>query len=243
MIIKYNKFINESVRDLMKGKSDEDLLNMNVDAEQLLEYSLQNNFMKGIKFVLDNYKLYGKETRFMISHYMSKIENNDDLKYLINDPQIRRILSSDRLYVIEKYRLGLHKNEIREFEKVLIDHLNESEFFKSTINPDIMICKNTKEEIVYFNYYLNDSLSPNKVSENHKYDLIYHLDQFVKELKDDPTDRMSRSKYDIDEQLLVKGVIQDYFNININKCTGARDSKPTSQKTPNNFVWEKLENK
>jgi hypothetical protein len=50
MIVKYNKFVNESIRDLMVGKSDEDLLNMNVDAEQLLNYSFQNNFMKGMNY-------------------------------------------------------------------------------------------------------------------------------------------------------------------------------------------------
>lgn len=237
MIVKFNEYLIESVRTKMTPKSDEDMLTMDVDAEHLLSYSFANNYIKGIKFVLDNYKLYGKETKNIISYNIDKIQDYDDLNFLINHPQIRKFLNDDKLYVLEKYRLGLHKGEIREFEKILIDLLDKSEFYKSINNPNVMICQNFKENKLYFNYYLKTDKTPNYIDVE-QFELIYHLDDFTGCLRFDE-DWASDSKYDIPETLLVKGIIQDYFNIKISKCTGARGNRPVINRS-NSFVWENV---
>ena len=54
-IITYNQFINESIKDLMKGKSDEEILKKlgDLNLEELLKKSLQNGYLNGVKLALE----------------------------------------------------------------------------------------------------------------------------------------------------------------------------------------------
>lgn len=252
-----HRFTNESVRDKMTPKSKEDIKNelsktsphrllgklsemdikltdvyteeeiLELDPEVLLEYSFWNNYVKGIKYVLDNYKLYGKDTKFTISCHMPDIKDNGDLKYLLNQEQIRKILSSDEIYVLEKYRLGMHKGEIREYEQILIDVLEKAEYNQSVKDNDIMICEGEGEYELYFNY--------NK--RTHK--LRYHLDNFGGYLKEGTKDGDSKYGFGVRyDNLLIAGVVGEFCDIIIDSVDGARGNKPSKSGQYENFIWD-----
>ena len=259
-MIKEYENTNESVRDLMTPKSKEDIKNelskisphkllgelsemgikltdvyteeeiLELDPEVLLDYSFWTNYIKGIKYVLDNYKLYGKHTKFIISCHMPDIELNNDLRYLLNEPQIKKFLSSDEVYVLEKYRLGMHKGETREYEQILIDLLEKAEYYQSKKDADIMICEGEKEYELYFNYNRR----------THK--LRYHIDNFAGYLRIDKEDRSGDSKYGFGrryDDLLISGVVGEFCNLTIDIVDGARATRPAKPGyNVENFVWE-----
>jgi hypothetical protein len=243
----------ESVRDKMTGKSTEDIkkelgkipkkkdwitlsdMNMNLndvyteeeilemDPEALLEYSFYNNYIKGIKYVLDNYKLYGENSKFTISCFMPDIKNDKDLADLLKDKQVIKFLTPDQKYVLEKYRLGMHQNEVKEYEERLLNILKTLEYYESEDNPEIMIGK--KKDKNYFNY--------NKT----KHELIWHLDNmssFITGIDDEDDyeshrgDRMYGNEFKFGARyfnLIMKGVIGDYYKIKIDKSDGSRNDE------------------
>lgn len=252
-LVTYNDFVNESVRDQMTGKSIDDIKKdlskvpqhkllgklsdmdmkltdiyteeeiLELDPDILLEYSFYTNYVKGIKYVLDNYRLYGKDVASTISIHMPDIKDDDDVSYLLKDKQIIRFLSPDQRYVLEKYRVGMHQSEIREYEKRLIEQLDKTDYYQSKSNPSVMIGKNKKGDKNLFNYNKDSKL------------LTYHLDNFTswltRENDEDNyeshrgSDRMSNelgihSRY-ID--LIMKGVIGKYYGIKIDKSNGSRN--------------------
>lgn len=243
----------ESVRDKMTGKSTEDIkkelgkipkkkdwitlsdMNMNLndvyteeeilemDPEALLEYSFYNNYIKGIKYVLDNYKLYGENSKFTISCFMPDIKNDKDLADLLKDKQVIKFLTSDQKYVLEKYRLGMHQNEVKGYEERLLDILKTLKYYESEDNPEIMVGK--KKNKNYFNY--------NKT----KHELIWHLDNmssFITGIDDEDDyeshrgDRMYGNEFKFGARyfnLIMKGVIGNYYKIKIDKSDGSRNDE------------------
>ena len=246
---------NESITDLMKPKSIEDIKKklsevpddkllgilydndieledvyteeeiFNLDPEVLLDYSFRKNYMKGIRYVLDTYRLYGKNTKFIVTFHICDIESNNDLKELINNEQISRLIGPEQKFILEKYRLGMHQNVKTDYEERLINHLdNKTVYYQSEKNPSIMIGTNKKEDKNYFNYNKDSKL------------LTYHLDNFVfwvTDVNDENNyeshrgdDLIKNNKYGIYSKqikLILKYVFEKYYNIEIDKVNGSRN--------------------
>ena len=245
--------LNESVRDKMTGKPLEDIKKdlsklpqhkllgrvsememkltdiyteeeiLELDPDVLLSYSFYTDYIKGIKYVLDNYRLYGQDVAHTISIQIPDIKNDDDMEYLLKDKQIIRFLTSDQKYVLEKYRLGMHQNEIRDYEKRLIEQLDRTDYYQSKSNPSVMIGKNKKGDKNLFNYNKNSKL------------LTYHLDNMSSWLTgiDDEDnyeshrgDKMYNNETGFGARyfdLIMRGVIGKYYGIKIDKANGSRN--------------------
>ena len=252
-LLKKHMIVNEGVRDMMTGKSLEDIKKdlskvdqgellgrlsdmdmkltdvyseeeiLELEPDVLLEYSFYNNYVKGIKYVLDNYRLYGKDTKFTISCHMPDIKNDDDVADLLKNEQIRKFLNSDQLYILEKYRAGMHQSEIREYEKKLIEQLDKTDYYQSKSDPVVMIGKNKRGDKNYFNY--------NKNSKK----LIYHLDNLSSWLTDiDDEDSYESHRGNKDNEyglhsryinIIMKGVLGKYYGIKIDKADGSRNDE------------------
>ena len=246
--------LNESIRDQMKPKPLEDIKKslektkphnllgklddmcmklqdifteeeiLELEPYLLLDYSFNNNYIKGIKYVLDNYRLYGKETSDTISTHITDIKNNDDLAYLLKNKQITKFLTDEQKYVLEKFRLGMHQSETKEYEKNLIKQLDNTDYHQSKSNPSVMIGTNKKRDKNYFNYNKDTQL------------LTRHLDNLSSWLTgvDDEDnyeshrgDRMViNNEYDLHYRylnLIIKGTIGKYYGIEIDKVNGSRN--------------------
>jgi len=208
----------------MKPKSEDDIMKgfMTADAEDILDQSFKNKFMKGIKYVLDNYKLYGKETKSIVSNGVTRFENKKDIEYLLNNEQIVKFLDSDKLYILEKYILGKHQNEMKKYEKYILDDIKGLDYVQSEDNPDIM--RGVKKGKNYFNY--------NK--ETHK--LTWHLDNMSGFWTNEDHDaenpshvgdtRMRQSEYDLGYKYIeyvLGGILGKYYNIEISDVSGSRN--------------------
>lgn len=212
----------------------EETIEQDLDPEKVLDASFRHNYIKGIKAILDNYKLYGKDTKFTISCFMPNIKDKEDVKFLLNNPQIIKFLNPEQKYVIEKYRLRMHQGEIRDYEQQIIDILETLEYVPSKENSSIMIgrigdgiykdrkngekiifiedMKNSKEG-VYFNYDKN----------THK--LTYHLDRLAKPLNINDM----KSIHDFGRRytdMIIGGLISKFYNIPIdNDIDSSRNDK------------------
>jgi len=208
----------------------EESIEQDLEPEEILEASFKFNYIKGIKHILDNYKLYGKDTKFIVSCYMPDMNKKEDIKYLMNQPQIVKFLNPEQKYVIEKYRLGMHKNEVRDYEQKIIDILETLEYVPSKEDPNIMIGRvgdgvylNRKDgqdnfiEGVYFNY--------NKKTNK----LVYHLDRLARPLQKNPGDSGSSGIYDFGrryDDMIISGLISNFYNIPIdNDVDSSRNDK------------------
>ena len=131
--MKYLKTYNESLRDKMKPKSDGDILNSlkNLPDEKILSESLKNNFFAGIKYVLDkdidfnsNLQSFNLNRLF---DFLTVIDNKEQIKYVLYNKNLYGFLPKDFIYVVEKYKLGLHQNENKDFEVYLNDVFDKFE--------------------------------------------------------------------------------------------------------------------
>jgi len=160
--MKYLKSYNESLKDYLKSKSDDDILRdlINLPPEEILNKSIKFNFIYGFKYLIDN-NLVDKTTK----------------------------------YIIEKYKLGLHQNEMKDYEKWFLKQLNGLNVYRSKYNNFLIYKKGSSvlfnyNEINYIFYY--------------DYDKIYSI--FL-------------LKFDINYQLqkiLVKGLVEEHLKIRVN---------------------------
>jgi hypothetical protein len=145
--MKYLKTYNESLRDKMKPKSDEEIFSKlnKLSNVSILQQSLKNEYLKGIQYVLDNNRL---NYRFLdlITNSITFITNVEILKYLLENKTIKNYLGKNTVYLIEKYKLGLHQNEIKDFENYIIKEL---EYTNIENDGNINYKKNDKNVLVY----------------------------------------------------------------------------------------------
>jgi hypothetical protein len=199
----------------------DETIEQDLDPEKVLDASFRHKYMKGIKAILDNYKLYGKDTKFIVSCYIPDIKNKEDVKFLMSNPQILKFLNPEQKYVIEKYRLGMHQSEVRDYEQKIIDILETLEYVESKEDPNIMIGrygdsssnKKSGEEIVFHN---NNSKNDkegvyfNYDKSTHK--LTYHLDRLAKLFNINDM----KSIYDFSygyQGMIIAGLISKFYNL------------------------------
>lgn len=187
---------------------------MDMDADVILSSVLKDNDIETVKYILDNYKLYGNDTRFAIRLHLPRIKNTKDLEYLLNNEQVVKFLNRHQKYVIEKYRLDLHKDEQTIYEKKLIDIIKKLNYFQSEQDKSIMIGEYDKK--IYFNYNIQNK------------SLIFHSDNLGAWMNFNDTDFTCKNKYDLYGKyidLIIKGILESYFNIEINQISSARNEE------------------
>ena len=148
MIIFQDNFNNMNLRSLMTPKSEEEILKSlkGLDNSDLLRKSIENEFIKGIELALQN-ELTEVDIEFiLIELYYTK---NKEIVKLLLDKVINE-LNEDQIYLIEKYILGLHQNEEKDYEIWFKDKLTDLNISKSTIYSNILIYK--KDGVTLYNY-------------------------------------------------------------------------------------------
>jgi hypothetical protein len=132
----------------MTPKSEDEILNSikELDNSDLLQKSIQYEFIKGVELALQN-ELIDNDINF-IKDNIYYIKNKEIVRLLLD--KIKDILTEDQLYIIEKYKLELHQDEEKEYERWFKKQLIDLEVSKSTENPSVLIYKKNGE--VLYNY-------------------------------------------------------------------------------------------
>jgi hypothetical protein len=146
--MKYLKTYNESIRDLMTPKSEEEILNSlkNLSNSELLYKSIKYEFIKGIELALQN-ELTKNHINY-IEEQIFYIKNEEIVKLLLN--KIKAELSEDQIYIIEKYQLGLHQYKQKTYERWFKTMLTDLDVTRSRKNSDVLIYK--KGNVVLYEY-------------------------------------------------------------------------------------------
>jgi hypothetical protein len=112
--MKYLKNYNESIRSLMTPKSEEEILKSlnGLSNSELLKKSIDNEFVKGVELALQN-KLTNADIE-QIKYKIFEIKNKELVKLLLD--KVKDRLTEDQNYIIEKYKLGLHQDELKDYE-------------------------------------------------------------------------------------------------------------------------------
>jgi hypothetical protein len=191
--MKYLRSYNESIRDLMTPKSEEEILKSlkGLSNSDLLKKSIKYEFLKGVELALQN-KLKYDDIHLIIYKIFTYIKNKEIIRLLFN--KVKNELNKDQIYIIEKYIFGLHLNEEKDYEIWFKIMLTDLEINRSTKNSDVLIYK--KDDDVLFNY-------------NEKYN-IFMIDYYE-------IWKVFESKFhfnDIVIRLLTKNMIEKHLNLN-----------------------------
>jgi hypothetical protein len=145
--MKYLKSYNESLRDLMTPKSEEEILKSlkGLSNSELLQKSIENEFVKGVELAFQN-ELKGLDINF-IKDKIFEIKNKEIVKLLLD--KVINELNDDQIYILEKYKLGLHQDEEKDYEIWFKKMLTDLEVNRSKYS-DFLIYK--KDGVVLYNY-------------------------------------------------------------------------------------------
>jgi hypothetical protein len=146
--MKFLKSYNESLRDLMTPKSEDEILNSlkKLSNSDLLEKSIDNEFLKGIELALQHELT--KNHIYYIKNKIFYIKNKEIVKLLLD--KVRKELTEDQIYIIEKYQLGLHQDEERPYEVWFKEQLTDLNVSRTIKYPDYLIYK--KDGDILYNY-------------------------------------------------------------------------------------------
>lgn len=119
----YNSFVNESINKFLKPKDNNIILNNMIknklSNDDILEKSLLNNYLYGIKYILDkNISIINK---IIINDIITKVNDNEIIKYLLSLNEIKDYIGNTNVYILEKCKLGLHKNITKPYEQNIIN--------------------------------------------------------------------------------------------------------------------------
>jgi hypothetical protein len=200
--MKYLRIYNESIRDLMTPKSEEEILKSlkKLDNSDILRKSITNNFVKGVEIALQN-ELTENDIKF-IKEIIYFVKNKEIIKLILE--KVRNELSLNDIFFLEKYIFGLHQSEEKEYEKWFINILKNIEikpFNKYNINTQKI--EKDYNFMIYFNSKKQTILLYDKLSNRFKvnYDLIYRI--LIEEY--------NLNVYQI--TLLIKYLIEKYLNL------------------------------
>jgi hypothetical protein len=132
----------------MTPKSEDEILNSlkNLDNSELLRKSIDNEFIKGIEIALQHELTY--DDIYFIKDRIYYINNKKIVLLLLNN--IDEELTEDQIYILEKYQLGLHQDEEKDYEIWFRKLLTDLDVNRSKLNSDVLIYK--KNNVVLYNY-------------------------------------------------------------------------------------------
>jgi hypothetical protein len=148
--MKFLKTYNESLRDLMTPKSEEEILKSlkGLDNSELLEksYNYIIQYIPGIKLALTK-KLSENDLNYLYNMFFYNKEKNEEaFKILVFDEQFRKRLSDDEIYIIEKYMYNLHQDELKNYEKYILNYINN---YKISYIDNKILYKNSNFENIF----------------------------------------------------------------------------------------------
>jgi hypothetical protein len=167
--MKYLKTYNESLRDKMIPKSVEQIDKELFSQKDIYIFtqSLKNNYFKGVKYALESDLPNTIEFRSYLNQiitimFSNKLDKGISLLLIEND-KIREKLGEFKIYIYEKYIIGLHQNEQKDCEKYFKEKLEDLDIFKSKLNDKIIVYKKNNVAIInhdkqYNNYIINDEI-------------------------------------------------------------------------------------
>jgi len=160
--MKYLISYNESIKNVLKPKSDNDILNnlKDLSPDEIFKKSVEFNFSNGFKYLIDN-----------------------------------NLIDNDTKYIIEKYKFGLHQNEMKDYESWFINQLNDLNVYRSILDKNVLIYK--KNDNTLFNY------NEKNYTFYYDYNKIYRFFKLKFNLNDDQSN------------ILVKGIIEKQFKIRV----------------------------
>ena len=203
MIKSYNSFVNESIRDKMIGKTEDDVLE-SVKRSNYLNFIkslfkiikdfnrknyLEKIFNDNVFWINPLYFLKRKDVIEYLEFIIPKIEDNDLVKWIINHKNIKSRLNNIYIHVINKYKLENTSETIKYeepfislFEKlkpVYIEKENKITFVDDEGHPILGYQKKNDKSLftlnVNLNYYLDKSIYNKRFSHYIKHLIITKL--------------------------------------------------------------------
>jgi hypothetical protein len=180
-----------NIRKLMIPKSEDEILNSikGLSNSDLLQKSIKYEFIKGIELVLQQ-KLTYDDIHF-IKYYIFNIKNKEVVRLMLE--KVRKILTDDQIYIIEKYQLDLHLDKEKDYEIWFKEMLTDLDVSISKTDSDILIYKKNGDVLYKYN-------------EKDRYFYIdYNKIWFV-----------FKSKFHLNNKeisLLTKGIVEEHFNL------------------------------
>lgn len=162
---KFIKIVNESIKDYLKPKSDDKIDDelFKLPPSEILRKSINNKYMKGIEYLILN--------DLIPPQRILKLSMDYRLKYGYQHLVDKNLVDDTTKYLIEKYEFGLHQNEMKDYEKVLldcienciikpskIDHmldyyvLNESILHEFMLDSNILLHYNRGYDYIHYNF-------------------------------------------------------------------------------------------
>jgi hypothetical protein len=189
--MKYLKNYNESIRDLMTSKSEDEIMKSlkGLSNSELLQKSIENEFLKGVEIALQHELT--KSDINLIKANIFYIKNKEIVKLLLD--KIINELTEDQVYILEKYIFGLHQDEEKDYEIWFKEQLTDLEINRSIKNLDYLIYK--KDGDVLYKY-----------NEKEKWFLINY----------DKIWSVFKSKFHLNFdniRILTKGMVEEHFNL------------------------------
>lgn len=172
------------------------------DIDSILDYCFRHEHQRPIEIILDNYKLYGKETFNSVNHFVFKIKNKELITFLLNNPQIKRLLTDDNLKIAEKFILNKNTSIVTKTEKECIKRLTGI-IIKPGKDKNYLLGKMNGTQ-TYFNYH-----EPTKT-------LTFETDPLIEPVSSD---------FDISfntVELIYMHIINDKFNLDAEKTVSWR---------------------
>jgi hypothetical protein len=197
-----SELCNESIRQFLKPKSDEEI-NKELYKKPIYEIlldSLRNNYFEGVRYSLYKMRISKEQVKTLKSYLFNPLADIEIINLLLNHNDIVEKLSKDELYLLEKYKLGLHQDQMKDYEEWFFEKLTSSKVYRAKFNSNILIYLKGSHPI--FNYDQN------------KYQFLCdHYDIYL----------ILKSTFKLDYNqtyLLIKGMAEKYLNIKIDKVLG-----------------------
>ena len=126
-IIRNLEGLNEGLRDKMTPKSDEEILDELMDDKEphlILKQSLRNEFIKGIKIIVDNHDITDRKFKNVFIDYITYLSNPDHVKYLLDNGDVRNHFNNLQLYALEKFYFGKYDGKTTTIEDLLKEQMD-----------------------------------------------------------------------------------------------------------------------
>ena len=154
--MKYIKNYNESIKDYLKPKSSEEIDKglMKLSNQEIIEKSLKYIYLNGLKIVVSR-GLSNQDIDLIIDN-LNRETTKEIFEYLLSIKEIKQKFNENNVYIIEKYILGLHQNEMKDFERWFLEQLTDLKIDRYEYNENILVyIKNYK---ILFNYDLKNEI-------------------------------------------------------------------------------------
>jgi hypothetical protein len=185
-----------NLRSLMTPKSEDEILKSlkGLSNYNILRKSIDNEFIKGIELALQ--KELDKYEIDLIKLKIFYTKNKEIFKILFN--KVKDKLNEDQIYILEKYKLGLHQDEKKDYEIWFKEQLTDLKIIKSKIYNNTIIYKKN-DEVLYINNYFKDNnlfyINSDKI-----YNILYNNYHFGSD----------------EFLLLIRGMVKKYLNLENN---------------------------